>query len=136
MKYLADTSAINLLLPDAADWYGWQDAIAAGMVGICDLTELELMYSAQSLVHRHRILELLHKALPWVPVPDDVYLRAREIQQRLTEHGEHRGPGAIDLLIAATAELSGLTLLHRDNDFTTIAKHTRQPTAMIRPKPQ
>jgi predicted nucleic acid-binding protein len=131
LKYLADTSAVHLLLPDVADQYGWQDTIGAGMVGICDITELELLYSARSAGHRARFLELLHHALPWVPVPDGIYQRAREVQQILTEHGEHRGPGAVDLLLAATAELSGLTLLHRDNDFQTIAKHTRQPTELI-----
>jgi predicted nucleic acid-binding protein len=34
---------------------------------------------------------------------------------------QHRGPGPIDLLVAATAMHHSLTVLHIDNDFATIA---------------
>jgi predicted nucleic acid-binding protein len=90
LKYLADTSAVHLLLPDVADRYGWQMTNGAGVVGICDITELELLYSARSADYRARFLKLLHHALPWVPVPDGIYQRAREIQQTLAQHGEHQ----------------------------------------------
>lgn len=40
--------------------------------------------------------------------------------------GRHRGAGPVDLVLAATAELSGLTLLHHDRDFATIATVTGQ----------
>lgn len=36
--------------------------------------------------------------------------------------GQHRGPSVVDLLIAATAEAWGLTVLHVDADFETIAR--------------
>jgi len=59
--------------------------------------------------------------------------RARQVQDELAAAAQHQGPGAIDLLVAATAELSGLTLLHYDRDFQTIARITRQPQALVGP---
>jgi predicted nucleic acid-binding protein len=39
----------------------------------------------------------------------------------------HRRPSIPDLIIAATAELAGLIVLHVDKDFDVIADVTRQP---------
>jgi predicted nucleic acid-binding protein len=49
-----------------------------------------------------------------------------EVQGDLTALGQHRGAGPVDLVVAATAELFGLTLLHHDRDFATIAGVTGQ----------
>jgi predicted nucleic acid-binding protein len=131
LRYLADTSALARLIPDVTDAYGWLRARHAGLVAVCDITELELLFSARSAADRAAIQRLLGAAYAWSPVPDGVYQRAREVQQSLTESGEHRSAGPVDLLVAATAELAGLTLLHCDRDFETIAKHTGQPTRML-----
>lgn len=52
--------------------------------------------------------------------------RAVEVQMRLAERGHHRAASIPDLLVAATAELAGLTLLHVDKDFELIAEVTGQ----------
>lgn len=52
--------------------------------------------------------------------------RALEVQLLLADKGKHRGPSIPDLIIAATAELGGLTVLHVDKDFDIIAAVTRQ----------
>ena len=44
----------------------------------------------------------------------------------LAERGHHRGPSIPDLMIAATAELAGLTVLHDDKHFELIASITGQ----------
>ena len=44
----------------------------------------------------------------------------------LAERGQHRAPSIPDLLIAATAELAGRTVLHVDKDFELIAELTGQ----------
>ena len=44
----------------------------------------------------------------------------------LAGRGQHRAPSIPDLIIAATAELAGLTVLHRDKDFDLIAGVTCQ----------
>ena len=52
--------------------------------------------------------------------------RALELQFALAERGHHRAPSVPDLLIAATAELAELTVLHIDKDFDLIAEITDQ----------
>ncbi|MEU5630487.1 PIN domain nuclease [Streptomyces rishiriensis] len=110
--YLIDTSALArvLLGQSTAEW---DDRIGAGLVALCDLTELEVLYST------------------WCPMPDGIYRRARVVQELLTAKGEHRSEGPVDLLVAAAAEEAGLTLLHYDRDFETIARATGQPVRMI-----
>jgi hypothetical protein len=53
--------------------------------------------------------------------------RAVDILQLLADQGRHRAPWISDLIIAATAELAGLTVLYLDNDFELIAEITGQP---------
>jgi hypothetical protein len=49
----------------------------------------------------------------------------------MTERGTHRAAGVVDLLLAATAELSGLALVHHDHDFAEITKVTGQATVWL-----
>jgi predicted nucleic acid-binding protein len=44
----------------------------------------------------------------------------------LADRGQHRALSIPDLIIAATAELTGLTILHLDQDFEVIARVTGQ----------
>ena len=53
--------------------------------------------------------------------------RAVAIQSGLADRGQHRAPSIPDLLIAATAELAELTVLHLDKDFELITALTGQP---------
>ncbi len=128
--YLADTSALTRLLRGSQE-LGWADQIDAGIVGVCPVTELEMLFTARSKEDRELILDTLNQGYPWVPMPDDVFRRATQVQAMLTERGEHRSAGPVDLLVAATAELSGLTLLHYDRDFATVAKTTGQPISWV-----
>jgi predicted nucleic acid-binding protein len=50
----------------------------------------------------------------------------------LADRGQHRGPSIPDLIIAATAELAELTVLHVDKVFEVIADITRQPAERLR----
>jgi predicted nucleic acid-binding protein len=87
---------------------------------------LEFFCSARSAQDREETIGDLRAAFGWVPVHDRAYARAWEVQGDLTVRGEHRGAGPVDLVVAATAELFGLTLLHHDRDFATIAGVTGQ----------
>ena len=53
--------------------------------------------------------------------------RALIVELALAGQGQHRAPSIPDLLTAATAELSGLTVLHLDKDLDLIATITGQP---------
>ena len=52
--------------------------------------------------------------------------RALQVQETLATHGLHRTPSIPDLLVAATAEMTGLVVLHMDKDFDLIASVTGQ----------
>jgi hypothetical protein len=84
------------------------------------------LYSARSLADRLQAVEDLRALFSSSPVDDHAYERAWEVQEALTARGQHRSAGAVDLIVAATAELLGLTLLHRDHDFDTVAAITGQ----------
>jgi predicted nucleic acid-binding protein len=126
-QFLIDTSALARFLAKDAERYGWDQAAAAGLLATCPITELEFFYSARSAADRSRGVEDLRTLFGWVPVDDRAYDRAWQVQAMLTERGWHRSAGPVDLVVAATAELQGLTLLHRDRDFECVAAVTGQP---------
>jgi len=125
-QFLIDTSALARLLHDDAEQYGWDQAAAAGLIATCPVTELEFFYSARSAADRAQGIEDMRLLFGWVPVDGRAFDRAWQVQEALTERGQHRSAGPIDLVVAATAELQGLTLLHRDRDFECIAAVTGQ----------
>jgi predicted nucleic acid-binding protein len=126
-EFLIDTSALARLMRPGAESFGWDQAIAAGLIAVCPITELEFFFSARSAIDREQGIQDIRSLFGWVPVHDRAYTRAWEVQGELNSKGQHRSAGPVDLVIAATAELSGLTLLHRDSDFDTVAKVTGQP---------
>lgn len=126
-QFLIDTSALARFLRKDAEQYGWDQVATAGLIATCPITELEFFYSARSVQDRARGVEDLRTLFTWVPVHERAYPRAWEVQEELTRRGQHRSAGPVDLVVAATAELHGLTLLHRDRDFLCIAAITGQP---------
>lgn len=125
--FLVDTSALARMLRDANARKHWTHQVEAGLIAVCPVIELELLYSARSPADRSELVELLRTTYGWVPVPDRAFDRAFEVQGVLTARGTHRSAGAADLLVAATAEVHGLVLLHYDRDFEQVAKATAQP---------
>ena len=125
-QFLIDTSALARFLRRDAEQFGWDQAAAAGLIATCPITELEFFYSARSAADRAQGIEDLRELFGWVPVDDRAYDRAWHVQEALTERAQHRSAGPVDLVVAATADLRGLTLLHRDRDFDCIAGVTGQ----------
>lgn len=128
--YLIDTSAVFRIL-QAGLRKAWADHLAAGVIALCPIVELEFLYSARSLADRLEKRRLLRELFGWVPTSDQAYQRAGEVQQLLTEGGTHRSAGAVDLLIAATAERERLIVLCDDRDFLTVSSVTRQPVKLV-----
>ena len=126
-KFLIDTSALARLMCPGGIALGWDQAVAAGLVAVCPITELEFFYSARSAADRSAGAEDMRTSFSWVPVHDRAFTRAWEVQGNLTAKGQHRSAGPVDLVVAATAELFDLTLLHHDHDFDVIARVTGQP---------
>ena len=125
-QFLVDTSALARFMREGAESFGWDQAAAAGLLALCPITELEFFYSARSVADRVKTIDDLRAAFGWVPVHDSAYERACEVQGELTARGQHRGAGPVDLVVAATAELHDLTLLHQDRDFELVATITGQ----------
>ena len=129
--WLIDKSALVRLAasPDAAQW---ASRIERALVRITTVTRLEVGYSARSgpeLRSRLRRPPLASMPVEYLtPVIED---RAVEVLTLLADRGQHRAPSLPDLLIAATAELAGLTVLHLDKDFDVIAKVTGQPVERL-----
>ncbi|MEU4316230.1 PIN domain nuclease [Nocardia sp. NPDC024068] len=128
--YLIDTSGLFRILQEPHR-KAWADQLAAGVIATCPIVELEFLYSARSLADRLEKQRLLHDLFGWIPMGEHAYRRAEEVQQLMTEQGTHRSAGPVDLLIAATAEHSRLTVLCDDKDFATLARVTGQQVAFV-----
>jgi predicted nucleic acid-binding protein len=110
----------------------WSNRIQRGLVRISNVTRLEIGYSAQSGdAARREFRESPLAAMPVEYLTPKVEDRALEVQMLLADRGQQRGPSIPDLIIAASAELSGLHVLHVDKDFDTIAALTGQPTTRL-----
>jgi predicted nucleic acid-binding protein len=129
--WLIDKSALVRLTasPDAADWAG---RIERGLVRITTVTRLEVGYSARSgpeLRAGFRQPPLASMPVEYLtPAIED---RAAEILALLADRGQHRAASIPDLVIAATAGLAGLTILHLDKGFEVIADITGQPVERL-----
>lgn len=130
-SWLIDKSALVRLgaSPQAPEWAA---RIERGLVAISSVTRLEVGYSARSASDLARSLELPPVAsMPVEYLTPAMEDRAVQVQMLLAQRGQHRAPSIPDLLIAATAELSGRTVLHVDKDFDLIAQLTRQPVERL-----
>jgi predicted nucleic acid-binding protein len=131
VTWLIDKSALVRLAtsPDAAQWAG---RIERGLVRITTVTRLEVGYSARSGPDlRAGFQQPPLSSLPVEYMTPAIEDRAVEVITLLADRGQHRAPSVPDLIIAATAELAGLTVLHCDKDFDVIAEITGQPTERL-----
>jgi predicted nucleic acid-binding protein len=128
---LADTSVwAHKSRPAIHDWFA--TAVEAGEIACCDMVALELLHSARN-AREFAMIELGLAALPWVEPDGRDWHRARDIYRALGNK-----PGTLqrsvkhaDLLIAVAAERAGLTVLHYDSDYDTIANVTHQPVRWV-----
>jgi predicted nucleic acid-binding protein len=130
--WLVDKSALVRLgqSPDADEWAA---RIERAMVRITTVTRLEIGYSARSASQaRSTFSSPPIAAMPVEYLTPAIEDRALEVQLTLAGKGHHRAPSIPDLLIAATAELAGLTVLHLDKDFELIGDVTGQATERLR----
>ena len=129
--WLIDKSALVRLAasPDAAEWAG---RIERGLVRITTVTRLEAGYSARSGPElRAGLRQPPLSSMPVEYLTPAIEDRAVEVLTLLADRGQHRAPSLPDLIIAATAELARLTVLHLDKDFEVIAEVTGQPVERL-----
>jgi predicted nucleic acid-binding protein len=129
--WLIDKSALVRLAtsPEAA---GWAGRIERGLVRVSTVTRLEAGYSARSGPElRAGLRQPPLSSMPVEYLTPAIEGRAVEVLTLLADRGQHRAPSLPDLIIAATAELAGLTVLHLDKDFEVIAQVTGQPVERL-----
>lgn len=132
--WLIDKSAYQRLGSSAELLRLWLERINRGLVYVSNLTLLELGFSTRNqddwstVLHAPPVANLMVEYL--TPAMED---RAVEVQGLLTVRGQHRAPSIPDLLIAAMAELAGMTVLHVDKDFDLIAVVTGQSVERLAP---
>jgi predicted nucleic acid-binding protein len=129
--WLIDKSALVRLAasPDAAEW---ASRIERGLVRIATVTRLEVCYSARSGPElRSGLRQPPVSSMPVEYLTPAIEDRTIEVLALLADRGQHRAPSLPDLVIAAIAELAGLTVLHVDKDFEIIAGLTGQPVERL-----
>jgi len=130
-SWLIDKSALVRLAasPDATEWAA---RIERGLVRITTVTRLEIGYSARSGPDvRTGLRRPPLSSMPVEYLTPTIEDRSVEVLTLLADRGQHRAPPVPDLIIAAAAELAGLTVLHVDKDFEIIAQITGQPVERL-----
>jgi predicted nucleic acid-binding protein len=131
MSWLIDKSAL-VRLAASQDAAQWAARIERGLVRITTVTRLEVGYSARSGPDlRAGLARPPLSAMPVEHLTPAIEDRSVEVLTLLADRGQHRAPSIPDLIVAATAELAGLTVLHLDKDFDVIAEITRQPVERL-----
>lgn len=130
-RYLVDKSALARM-PLAPVRARLAPIIEAGEAATCSIVDLEVLYSARDHREHERIRARRRLAYGQVPLNEQTFERAMDVQGELAKLGQHRLP-IPDLIIAAAAEGAGLTVLHYDADFERIAAVTGQAVEWIVP---
>jgi predicted nucleic acid-binding protein len=126
-RYLADTSAWHRSGQVAERW---STLLEDDELALCAPVKLKLLWSARG-PRDYATLAGDLAAFPTLAVDRRAESAAERVQSGLARRSQHRGPLPIDLLVAAVAEVNGLTLLHYDRHFDAIARVTEQPCEWI-----
>ncbi len=131
-RYLVDKSALARM-PLEPVRRRLAPIIEAGEAATCSIVDLEVLYSVRNFEEHSRTRRRRSLAYTKVPLTEDVFERAVDVQGELSKSGRHRVP-IPDLLVAAAAEKGGFTVLHYDSDYDTIAGVTGQPAEWVVPR--
>jgi predicted nucleic acid-binding protein len=113
----------------------FDENVVEGQIATCEMVRLELLYSARNATE-FTSLRIELDALPNCEIGVDEWQRALEVYEQLASQGglHHRSVRHPDLLIAATAESSGIPVLHYDEDYDRIAAITGQEVRWLAPR--
>jgi predicted nucleic acid-binding protein len=108
------------------------DLFAEDEVAITEPVRLEVLFSARSAPEYDAVSRELD-GLQQVPCGNRELRRALEVQRLLAHKAglHHRSVKIPDLLVAATAELADLTVLHYDEDYERVGPVTGQRTEWV-----
>lgn len=104
-----------------------------GNAATCAIIDLEILYSTRNRDDHSRTRRRRELAYRRIELTEAIFDRAIEVQGLLAARGRHRLP-IPDLIIAAAAEADGVSVLHYDADFDTIAGVTQQDMEWVAPR--
>jgi predicted nucleic acid-binding protein len=131
--YLADTSVFVLQGRSPLVQRRFEALLAEGRLAACQMSALEYLNNAPDPKWYEALWGALH-GQRWIDVSTEAMDRALEVHREMATTSQHRSFRLPDLIIAATAELNGATVLHYDEDYDRIAKITGQPVEWVAPK--
>jgi predicted nucleic acid-binding protein len=131
--YLADTSVWVLQGRHQQVRSRFETLLADGRLAVCQVTALEFLNNAKDHKGYEALWPMMH-GTRWVDVTTAAMDRALDVHRALATSGQHRHFSLPDLVIAAAAELAGLTVLHYDADYDRITAVTGQPTEWVAPR--
>jgi predicted nucleic acid-binding protein len=132
-RYLVDKSAIaRARVGEVAEEL--ERLQTAGLLAMCGVAELEILYSARSGTEHRKIEADLDSACERLYTEEEDFVRARAVQRELADAGRHRAVSLADLVIAAVAERHRVAVLHYDADFDLIAEVTGQAVKWVVPR--
>jgi len=131
--FLADTSVLVHQGRHPAVLERFERLSIDGRLAICQVTALEFLNNAPSPSSYEKLWTSLqvHRQLD---VTTEAMDRALDVHRLLGGASQHRRFTLPDLIIAATAELHGATVLHYDDDYDRIAAVTGQPVEWVAPR--
>ncbi|MFG2294030.1 PIN domain-containing protein [Streptomyces sp. NPDC048603] len=124
-RYLLDSSAMWRIQRDKAVRTAWAEVISSGVVGSCWPQRAEFRRSARNRAEYEAMTTMFDSLYPDVTVPKSAPQWIEAAQHGLAQAGGHQALSILDLLIGATAAHHGLTVLHDDGDFATLARSIR-----------
>ncbi|HXF22584.1 MAG TPA: PIN domain nuclease [Streptosporangiaceae bacterium] len=128
--YLADTSIYVLRQRHPVVRDRFEALLTEGRLAACQMTALEYLNNAPDPTGYEVLWAALH-GQRWMDVTTSAMQRALDVHRMLAARSQHRKFPLPDLIIAATAEQHGATVLHYDTDFDRIAAVTGQPTEWV-----
>jgi predicted nucleic acid-binding protein len=131
--YLADTSVYVLQGRHETVRDRFLALLTQGRLAACQMTALEYLNNAAD-PGGYEVLWQALQAQRWIEVTTESMNRALGVHRELAARSQHHHFRLPDLIIAATAELNGATILHYDADFDRIAAITGQAMEWVAPK--
>lgn len=131
--YLVDTSIYVLRNRNELVKRRFDTLLAEGRLAACHMTALEWLNNAPDPKTYERMRSALD-AHRWFDVTAAAMDRAANAHHELSRRSQHRNFRLPDLIIAATAEEHGATVLHYDADYDRIAAITGQPVEWVVPR--
>jgi predicted nucleic acid-binding protein len=128
--YLADTSVYVLQARHAVVRERFTALLVEGRLAACQMTALEYLNNAPDPNGYERLWAAL-RSQRWIDVTAQAMSRALDVHRMLAARSQHRHFRLPDLVIAATAEEHGATVLHYGADYDRIAEVTGQSVEWV-----